>query len=233
MTTTLLVVAQNEIQGMRAIMPRVQPEWCEQVLLLDGNSRDGTAQYARDRGYDVHVQQQPGLRAAYREAWPLIRGDYVITFSPDGNCPPEYIPRLIAKIREGFDMVIASRYFEGATSQDDDLVTAFGNWLFTGVINRLYRWHYSDAMTIYRIHRRELFYELGLDRDATYAPYERVFFTRLGVEPILSARSAKRKLRTADIACPEPPRIGGTRKLQVVRWGLGYMTQVICDRFTR
>ncbi len=56
-----------------------------------------------------------------------------------------------------------------------------------------------------------------------------MFFTRLGVEPILSARCAKRRLRTADIACPEPPRIGGERKLQVVRWGLGYMTQVVCD----
>jgi hypothetical protein len=53
------------------------------------------------------------------------------------------------------------------------------------------------------------------------------------VEPILSARAAKRRLRTADIACPEPPRIGGERKLQVVRWGLGYMTQVICERFRK
>ena len=48
-----------------------------------------------------------------------------------------------------------------------------------------------------------------------------MFFTRLGVEPILSARCAKRHLRTADIACPEPPRIGGERKLQVIARGWG------------
>jgi glycosyltransferase involved in cell wall biosynthesis len=233
MTTTLLVVAQNEIQGMRAVMPQVAPHWCEQILVVDGRSTDGTAEYARAQGYDVHVQRQPGLRAAYREAWPLIRGDHVITFSPDGNSPPEYIPHLIDKISEGYDMVIGSRYVGGRRSDDDDALTAFGNWLFTSVINRLYGWHYTDAMTIYRIYRTELFYQLGLDQDRTYRPFERMYFTRLGVEPILSARAAKRRLRTADIACPEPPRIGGERKLQVVRWGLGYMTQVICERFTR
>ena len=65
MTTTLLVVAQNEIVGMRAIMPKVDPRWCEQVLVVDGRSTDGTAEYARAMGYDVHVQREPGLRAAY------------------------------------------------------------------------------------------------------------------------------------------------------------------------
>ena len=44
MTTTLLVVAQNEIEGMRAIMPKVDPRWCEQILVVDGRSTDGTAE---------------------------------------------------------------------------------------------------------------------------------------------------------------------------------------------
>jgi len=232
MTTTLLVVAKNEIEGMQAIMPQVKPEWCEQILLLDGNSTDGTVDYARQMGYDVYIQKQKGLRCAYQEVWPLIKGDCVITFSPDGNSPPEYIPELIAKMQAGDDMVIGSRYFGDATSSDDDVVTAFGNWLFTGVINVLHGGHYTDAMTIYRIYRKELFYQLDLDKDATYERFETLFFTKIGVEPILSARFAKEKLRHADIACPEPPRIGGERKLQIVRWGLAYMSQVIWERFT-
>lgn len=232
MKTTLMVLTLNEIEGMQAVMPHVNPEWCEQILVVDGQSTDGTVDYAREKGYDVYVQQQKGLRAAYQEAWPLIRGDAVITFSPDGNSPPEYIPKLIAKMNEGYDMVIGSRYFEEATSNDDSLVTAFGNWLFTSVINLLHGGNYTDAMTIYRIYKKELFYQLQLDQDATYHIFEKLFFTKIGVEPILSARFAKEKLRHADIACPEPPRIGGTRKLQIVRWGLAYMTQIIWERFT-
>ena len=96
---TLLVPTLNEIVGMRAIMPLVRREWCAQILVVDGNSTDGTAEYAREQGYEVHIQKRPGLRSAYQESWPLIRGDAVITFSPDGNSPPEYIPALIAKYR--------------------------------------------------------------------------------------------------------------------------------------
>jgi glycosyltransferase involved in cell wall biosynthesis len=229
---TLLVPTLNEITGMRAIMPLVRREWCDQILVVDGKSTDGTAQYAREQGYEVCSQRRPGLRGAYQDAWGLIRGEAVITFSPDGNSPPEFIPALIAKFREGYDMVIGSRYAAGAASEDDDLVTGFGNWFFTTAINRLFDARYTDAMTIYRIYRTRLFTDLGLDRDVTYVPYERLYHTRIGVEPILSARFAKAGLRCADIPCPEPPRIGGERKLQIVRWGLAYLTQVIRERLS-
>ena len=232
MTTTLMVVAKNEEEGMRVIMPQVDTSWIDQVLVVDGQSTDGTVEYSRSMGYDVHIQQQKGLRAAYEEAWPHIKGDYVITFSPDGNSPPEYIPQLIAKINEGYDMVIGSRYYGDATSEDDDIFTGFGNWLFTNTINLLHNGHYTDAMTIYRIYRKELFYQLDLHKNDTYERFEKMYFTKIGVEPILSVRAAKAGLRTADIACPEPPRIGGERKLQIVRWGLAYMSQVIWEKFT-
>ena len=160
MKTTLLVVAMNEIEGMKTIMPQVQSDWCDQILLLDGGSTDGTVEYAKKMGYDVYVQQKKGLHYAYQEVWPLIKGDWVITFSPDGNSPPEYIPKLIAKIQEGYDMVIGSRYYEDATSEDDDFITAFGNWVFTTVINMLFGAKYSDAMTIYRIYKTNIFYQL-------------------------------------------------------------------------
>ena len=38
-------------------------------------------------------------------------------------------------MREGYDLVIGRRYLGDAKSEDDDIVTAFGNWLFT---NRQY-----------------------------------------------------------------------------------------------
>lgn len=231
MTTTLLVLTKNEIEGMKAIMPQINKKWCDQILVLDGNSTDGTIEYAREMGYDVYIQRKRGLRCAYQEAWPLIKGDYVITFSPDGNSPPEYIPKLIDKMKEGYDMVIGSRYYQGAKSMDDDMLTAFGNWLFTRTINILHNGNFTDAMTIYRIYKKELFYSLGLNEDATYSLYEKIFFTNISLEPVLSVRCAKEGLKTADIACPEPPRIGGKRKLQIVRWGLAFMAQVVLEKF--
>ena len=50
--------------------------------------------------------------------------------------------------------------------------------------------------------------------------------TLLSVEPLLSVRAAKRKLKLADIPVDGPARIGGERKLQPFRWGGAYMAQV-------
>ncbi len=224
MKVTLLVFTMNEIDGMRVIMPRIQREWCDQILVVDGNSVDGTVEYAREHGYEVLIQKKKGIRHAFIEAFPLVKGDVVITFSPDGNSIPELIPYLIAKYKEGYDMVIASRYAPGAKSEDDDLMTAFGNWCFTKTINFLHGGRYTDAMVIYRIYRTNLLTELDLDKEESYAP-EKLFRTVIGVEPLLSVRCAKRKLKVAEIPGSEPPRIGGERKLLPFRWGGAYLVQ--------
>ena len=62
---TLFVPVLNEIDGMRAILPQIQPGWCNQILVVDGGSTDGSLEYARERGCDTYVQQRKGIRFAY------------------------------------------------------------------------------------------------------------------------------------------------------------------------
>jgi glycosyltransferase involved in cell wall biosynthesis len=230
-TVTLLIPTWNEITGMRAIMPLIQKEWYDQIIILDGGSTDGTIEYAKDHGYELHIQTQPGIRQAYNEVLPLIKGDILLTFSPDGNSIPELIPPLVDKMNEGYDMVIVSRYLGEAKSADDDRLTGFGNWLFTKTINVLHGGHYTDAMVIYRAYRTKLIYELELDKDRWYRTPEWLFRTRISWEPMLSARAARRKLKVTEIPGDEPPRIGGERKLQIWKWGAAYYFQFWRDFF--
>ncbi len=217
----------NEIEGMKAVMPKIDRSWVDQILVIDGGSTDGTIEWANQQGYEVYVQKQKGFRHAYMEAWPLVRGDAVITFSPDGNSVPELLPLLITKMNEGYDMVIASRYLGSAKSEDDDIVTSFGNWLFTRTVNLLHGGNYTDVMVIYRIYRKDLYHKLGLDREDAYDLPEKLFRTKISWEPLLSVRAAKARLKIAEIAGDEPPRIGGERKLQVLKWGAAYYFQFI------
>ena len=46
---------------------------------------------------------------------------------------------------------------------------------------------------------------------------------------MLSARAAKRKYKIGEMLGYEPARIAGVRKLQIIRWGLGYYSQFIRD----
>jgi glycosyltransferase involved in cell wall biosynthesis len=228
---TLLVPTLNEIDGMKVIMPLVRRDWCDQIIILDGGSTDGTIEYARDHGYFVYVQKRCGFRHAYTEVLPYIEGDVIVTFSPDGNSVPELIPALIDKMQQGYDMVIGSRYLDGAKSEDDDVVTAFGNWLFTKTINVLHGGHYTDAMVIFRAYKTKLIYDLQLHKEEGYLAAEKLFHTTISWEPLLSVRAAKRRLKVIEIPADEPPRVGGTRKLQVLRWGGAYYFQFLREKF--
>lgn len=230
MQVTLFIPILNERDGLEKIMPTIPREKFYQILIVDGGSSDGSVEWCEQNGYEVYIQKQKGLRAAYAEAWPLIRGDYVITFSPDGNCLAQDLEVLINKAAEGYDMVIASRYFGGAKSEDDTPITRFGNWFFSTIINLFHGGNYADAMTIYRIYRTKMFYELELGDEYGYLP-EKWFFTKAGVEPLLSIRALKANLKVAEIPSDEPKRITGRSKLQVVRWGLTYLAQVIREKY--
>jgi glycosyltransferase involved in cell wall biosynthesis len=222
---TLLALTLNEIDGVKAILPQIDRSWYDQLIVVDGKSTDGTIEWCREHGYEVYVQKRKGIRFAYLEVLPMITGDVILCISPDGNCPVEAIPQLLAKMAEGYDLVIGSRYLGEAKSDDDDIVTGFGNWLFTRTVNLLHGGNYTDAMVIYRAFTRQLVYDLDLDKEESYLLPEKLFHTVISWEPLMSVRAAKAGKRIAEVPVGEPERIGGHRKLQIFRWGAAYYFQ--------
>jgi hypothetical protein len=95
-------------------------------------------------------------------------------------------------------MVIASRYKDGAKSEDDSLLSGIANWGFTKIVNILFHGHYTDAGVIYRAFRKELIASLKMD-NSKGEPFDY----------ISSIRVAKAKLRATEIPSDEPRRIGG------------------------
>ena len=232
MKISLLIPIISEEEGIKLIMPRINNNWVDQILFVDGGSTDNSIKICNEMGYEVISQKEKGLNAAYRESWDKLTGDIVITFSPDNNSIPEKIPELVSKMKESnYDMVIVSRYMENAKSYDDSILTTFGNWFFTKSINLLFKGNYTDSMGMYRAYKKDVFYNLNLHKESSYKYYEMFFFTKIGVEPLLSIRAAKANLKIGEIPGDEPKRIGGTSKLQLIRWGCAYYSQVLFEFF--
>jgi len=221
MKVTLLILTLNEIEGMKQIMPQIDKAWCDELIIMDGGSQDGTIEYAKENGYPIFVQEKPGLGSAYIEGLARATGDVIVTFSPDGNSDSARMPDLIAKMREGYDIVIVSRYLDWAKSWDDDLVTSFGNWMFTLVYNVLFRQKVTDLLVIYRAFRKDLVREVNVDHGA------------IAWTTQMMCKAAKARRRIGEIPGNEPPRIGGIRKMNPLRNGWAELTMLTREFFSR
>lgn len=134
MRVGVLIPARNEegrieavIQRVRAVLPAAE------LLVVDSDSQDGTAERAARQGAEVIAQGFSGyagaLSTGYRALAP--RGlDAVVQLDADGQHPPEEAPRLLAALG-GADWVIASRQ---GTGTGGPLDRRLGNALLRGAV---------------------------------------------------------------------------------------------------
>ncbi|MBC9730582.1 polyprenol monophosphomannose synthase [Streptomyces sp. TRM68367] len=107
--------------GLRSAVPDAH------VLIADDNSPDGTGKIADEmaEGDDhIHVLHRPGkqgLGAAYLAGfrWGMERGyDVLVEMDADGSHRPEELPRLLAALHRGADLVLGSRWVPGGRVVD-------------------------------------------------------------------------------------------------------------------
>ncbi len=219
MKTTLAILALNEIEAIQVVVPQIQRDWVDEIIVVDGGSTDGTIEWCEAHGLRVLRQRRRGYGAGMREVIEIAEGDVVMEFMADGNCDPAAIPRLIEKISEGYDLVIGSRYTDGARSFDDTLVTRFGNWCFTRMINILFGGSFTDAMMGFRAYRIAAFKTMQIDEDGlTFPTQGSIEFTKYGY-------------KVAEVGASEPKRIGGVRKAHNFRTGLALLKMIAREWF--
>jgi len=93
------------------------------ILIVDDNSPDGTGAYVEELSKtqrNIHLLRRPckmGLGSAYRDgfkyAFERLGVDVVFEMDADGSHPPKHIPDFLAKLTEGSDVVVGSRYIAG------------------------------------------------------------------------------------------------------------------------
>ncbi|REK11029.1 MAG: glycosyltransferase family 2 protein [Actinobacteria bacterium] len=115
-----------------------------QVLIVDDGSTDRTYDIAAEWADKVPVsvrrhEENQGLGATLRDGLEWARdvaapNDVIVTMDADNSHTPELIVRMIRMVREGHDVVVASRFQPGSRVRGVPLsrrvLSRLGSWLF-------------------------------------------------------------------------------------------------------
>ncbi len=134
--------------------------WDLEVLLMDDDSRDGSAErvVALDLPWLRLITRTAnrGLSFAVLDGLARSQREFLVVMDADLSHPPEKIPALLAAIQSGADMAVGSRFVEGGSTADDWGVL---RWLNSRIATFLARplTHLEDPMSGFFALRRTTF----------------------------------------------------------------------------
>ncbi len=137
---SIVLPARNEAVGLNRVLPELAVRHPEaEILVVDDGSTDDTVAVCKRNG--VRVVSHPysiGNGAAIKTGARHAQGGIVVFMDADGQHDPADVARLLAKLAEGYEMVVGARQADTHAS----LGRRFANQFY----NRLASW-----MTGYRI----------------------------------------------------------------------------------
>ncbi len=196
------------------------PDYIDEIIIVDGHSRDKTVEAARKFGATV-LYDNTGKGSALRVGMKSARGDILIIMDADCSHIPSEIGLLVAGIQSGFDICMGSRFIQGGGTEDMTLLRKLGNKFFVFLVNLLWGMNYSDLCYGYRSMRKDSIGKLGLESDG------------FGIETELSIRAAKKKLRVLEVPSYEKARASGKGNLRTFSDGWMILKRILKEFFMR
>lgn len=141
---SVVLPAKNEAENLPTLIQRLTASLPEaEILLVDDGSTDTTAgictQYGIQRiGHPYSIGNGAAIKSGARAA----HGDIILFMDADGQHDPTDIPALLAKLDQGYDMVVGARTYDSHAGQHRALANS--------VFNRLASWmvgHRIDDLT--------------------------------------------------------------------------------------
>ena len=161
----LVIPAYNEEANIEQVVDELVRQYpqLDYVVVNDG-STDRTAQICRERGYNLLNLPvnlglagcfQAGMKYAYYKGYACA-----VQFDGDGQHRPEYVEPMARKMKEGYDIVIGSRFLD---RPKDYSMRMIGSRLIEGAIWLTTGRKVTDPTSGMRMFSREMIREFALN----------------------------------------------------------------------
>jgi glycosyltransferase involved in cell wall biosynthesis len=177
-----------------------------EVVVADNDSDDDSRRLAEEAGARVVLERRRGYGSAYLAGFEAARGRYIVMADADLTYDFSEIPRFVAELEAGAEMVIGDRMDNIQPGAMPWLHRYVGNPILTGLLNLFFRTGVNDAHCGMRAVRRDVLPRLDLRTTGMEFASEMVI------------RASKEKLKIAEFPIEYHPR-GGESKLSSFRDG--------------
>src|SRR5437660_8391598 len=133
-----------------------------EVVVADNNSDDDSARLAEQAGARVVVERRRGYGSAYLAGFAAARGDYIVMADADLTYDFNEIPRFVAELEAGAELVLGDRMDNIRPGAMPWLHRYVGNPILTGLLNLFFRTGVNDAHCGMRALRRDVLPRLEL-----------------------------------------------------------------------
>ncbi|MDQ6810707.1 MAG: glycosyltransferase family 2 protein, partial [Actinomycetota bacterium] len=177
-----------------------------EVVVADNDSEDDSVRLAEQAGARVVIERRRGYGSAYLAGFAASRGRYIVMADADLTYDFKEVPRFVAALEDGAEMVIGDRMGNIQPGAMPWLHRYIGNPILTGLLNLFFRTGINDAHCGMRALRRDVLPRLQLRTTGMEFASEMVI------------RASKEKLKIAEFPIEYHPR-GGESKLSSFRDG--------------
>ncbi len=206
--TSAVILARDEQETIAEVIEAAFPH-VDEVLVVDGHSKDRTVEKAGQAGARVVLDHGRGKGDGYRKGLAEAKGDVVVFLDADGSHEAGDMPRLTSPIVEGkLDMVIGTRWRGGSDDIHPNLahfIRDMGGTFLSMAISYRFKVEITDCLYGYRAVDRKKFLELGLTADDFDIEHEMVM------------KALKNGLRVGEVPSHEYARRGGMSKLPTAK----------------
>lgn len=175
-SVSCIVPARNEEGTIAAVVAALSPVLGSspfirdyEIILVDDNSTDSTGplidSLARHDAHlrPVHRTSSPGFGNAIKAGIAAAHGEIIIPFMGDLSDNPRDIPRLVERIREGFDVAYGSRFAEGGSLNHYPRTKLIANRAYNDLVRFSFGMPNRDITNAFKAYRREVLDTIGID----------------------------------------------------------------------
>lgn len=161
LSISVVIPCYNEEEGVAKVIQSL-PDSVDEVVVVDNNCTDRTAEVAKSLGANVVFQGIPGYGAAYQAGLPAATKDVTVTLDGDCTYPTEQIEEIVEyMVDNNLDFISASR-FPLQNPEAMNFSNKVGNWVLTVAMLVLYGKAIKDSQTGMWIYRTKIYPDLNV-----------------------------------------------------------------------